>query len=101
MAATHIFTPAHDTLSSSSNIGPGASGLGTIDHVLPSQRSVSVRAERTGSLVEKPTARQYVGVAHDTPSSSFSWIFARFGLATIVHLAPSQCMINVLSVPLS
>ena len=43
----------------------------------------------------QPTALQLVLAAHDTPSRMSKFVPARFGLGTIVHVAPSQCSTRV------
>src|SRR5437016_633898 len=59
-------------------------GLGTIDHVLPFHRSVSVRAP--SPLL--PTAKQLVVPVHDTSASALTAPPDGLGLGTIDHALP-------------
>ncbi len=71
----------------------GGGGL-TIDHVLPLNRSTSVRQHSDAVTSCNPTATHAVALTHDTPRRSPP-IFG-FGVATIDHAFPFQCSIKVL-----
>jgi hypothetical protein len=60
-------------------------GLSAIDQPLPSHCSIR----------SVPTAKQLVGLLHDTPMSELLYGEGRFGLATIDQVAPSHCSISV------
>ena len=97
--ALQLVALKHDTERSSitsSPCGPLLSGLGTIDHRVPSQCSTN------GSEGVNPTATQLVVLVHDTPSRLVSTAKmvspgAIFGLgaATIDHATPFHCSVSV------
>jgi hypothetical protein len=97
--AKHAVLVAHATPNNKLDVAPTGFGLGTIDQRLPSQRSVSVRGTLP-ETVKLPTAKQRVGLGHDTP---FNWVStdAGFGLATIDQLVPFHRSINVRAWPVS
>ncbi|MGZ4803536.1 MAG: hypothetical protein ACXV9P_13090 [Acidimicrobiia bacterium] len=68
---------------------------GTFDHLVPFQDSTSdlVAVER---VTMKPTARQRVGVTHETADSVPPLGPAGVGLGVIDHSVPFQCSIRVL-----
>jgi hypothetical protein len=65
--AVQALADTHDTASSKLS-GPAVFGLGTIDHAVPFQDSISV-LYRLGAW--KPTAMQALADTHDTP---WSWL---------------------------
>ena len=84
----------HDTAAS---VPPTWSfGSALTDQTVPFQRSIKV------SEPARPTAKQLVGLVHDTPvSESPNPNFeVGFGLGTIDHVVPSQRSISVFGGPL-
>jgi hypothetical protein len=93
--AVQLVALAHET--SASELKPrGRLGLGTIDHVLPFQRSINVAGSSGPPMSLKPTAKQLVALVHATLLSMLPEPIAGLGLVTIDHFVPFQRSINVL-----
>ena len=88
----------HETPFSPLNVAPLGLGLATIDQAVPFQRSVNVLLVKPAE--DEPTAKQLVGLGHDTAKSALCVAPLGFGLATIDQVAPSQCSANALLVVL-
>jgi hypothetical protein len=89
--AVHEATEAHDTPLRFCRLVPGL-GLGTTDHLVPSQDSISVRVP----LLEDPTATQCLTETQDTPSRAFQVVRVPWlGLGTIDQDVPSHDSISV------
>src|SRR5215813_8969340 len=75
-------------------------GLGTTDHLTPSQCSTRVR-KLVVVFSKKPNAQAFFAVMATTAASALVvWKpAAGFGLGTIVQRAPFQCSIRVLNAP--
>src|SRR5262249_12402843 len=78
--------PVRTLPASVSPAGGTGSGVGTIDHALPSQCSTSAAPLRL-----LPPAQALVGLRSATPSRMDLAEPVVAGVATIVHAAPSQC----------
>jgi len=85
--------PVHETLDRPLELLLGRFGLGTIDHVEPFQRSMSVLP------IEAPTAMHNVVLGHDTPISALVVAPGGFGLGTTVQPDAVGCSISVTVVP--
>jgi hypothetical protein len=91
--AKQVVAVGHDTPARLVWDAPLGRGTFTIDHVVPFQCSTNL--EGTPFVVDEPTAKQLVVVAHDTPFKKLSEAPAAFGLATIDHFVPSQRSVSV------
>jgi len=96
--ARHAVADGHAIAASSLSDEFGGSGLVTIDHDTPSQRSASVLL--LVSVCDDPTARHSVLLAHAAPTSPLSNASATLGLGTIFQLAPSHRSISVVCPPM-
>jgi hypothetical protein len=74
---------------------PAGLGLGTTDHDVPFQRSISVALSELLVGVVRPTAKHVVALAHATSDSSLCRAPAGSALGTIDQLVPFQCSTNV------
>jgi hypothetical protein len=80
---------------------PAGLGLGTTDHDVPFQRSISVALSELLVGVVRPTAKHVVALAHATSDSSLCRAPTGSVLGTIDQLVPFQCSRSVNSfVPL-
>src|SRR5260221_11935839 len=75
-------------------IAPAGFGLGTIFHLEPFQRSMSVCVLPPWG-VKAPTAQASSSETAATPSKTLDCAPAGFGLGATFHLEPFQCSINV------
>jgi hypothetical protein len=74
-------------------VEPTSGAPATIDQLEPFHASISVAP--TPPTVLRPTAKQLVALAHDTPVSTALLAPTGFGLATIDPADPFHCSINV------
>jgi hypothetical protein len=77
-------------------VGPVALGLDMMDQLVPFQRSTNVLVVVPSN--ERPTAKQVVGLGHDTPFRTLSAAPVGLGLVTMDQLVPFQRSANVLFV---
>jgi len=89
---THEVGLVHDTSARLKSL-PAGSGLGTIDHDMPSHDSTSVSGAMPSEPI--PTATQLVALAQLTPVNWSESAPNASALVTIDHVAPSQCSISV------
>ena len=90
--AIQLSADEHETPASEFSAAPPAFGVGTIDQLVPFQRSARLFCEV--DVEENPTAAQSLALAHDTPLSCVSFEPVGFGAATIAHWVPFHRSIN-------
>jgi len=73
-----------------SNVAFVGVGLGVIDQLVPSHRSISVAAPAVPLVPRTPTAVQSVALRHETAVKVYAVPDAGLGLAIAVQRAPSQ-----------
>ena len=88
-AAKHVVALAHVTSDRELPIDPLGPALAMIDHVVPFQRSISVRIRPLASSVS-PTAKQLVALVHATPRSRAFGGPPGFGVKERAQLEPFQ-----------
>ena len=89
--AKQLVELVHDTPLRKTSVAPLKTGLGTIDHVEPSQCSISGFAVKvvSVSVAMSPTAKQLVGLGHETLKSPAS--APALAPGTIDQVEPFQC----------
>src|SRR5438105_2778716 len=95
-AAKQLVVLVHDTpcslLLTLVALGRLGLGLGTIAHLVPFHRSTSVTVAPTLFAYSSPTAKQLVGLVHDTSDSPLPYVASGgLGLGTIAQPVPFQC----------
>jgi len=96
--ATQFVALEHETVVRTASGIPAGAALGTTDHFVPSQCSISVTLEKLGPVVaDDPTATQFVVLVHVTALRDGSTPPFGFALAAKRQLDPSQ---RSMSVPL-
>jgi hypothetical protein len=82
----------HDTPLRLLDVAPVGSGLVVMDQVVPLRRSTSVLVDVL--VVKSPTAKQFVVLGHETPSSSDAVAPVGFGIVATDQLVPLQRCTN-------
>jgi hypothetical protein len=93
--AKQLVALGHDTSVRPVELALSASEFATMLQLVPFQCSISATADDKKSALLEPTAKQSVGLAHDTPLSCAIEVASGFGLVTADQALPSQCSTHV------